>query len=177
MQQNRLFTPAPNFVTGAYFSPCRTWRYTLHRIWEPGRDLCMFIGLNPSTADETNNDPTITRCQNYAAGWGFGGFVMTNLFAYRATDPRDMKAYRNPIGPENDLWLTRASRNVSLIVAAWGNHGLYQNRSPNILQLFRARGLPVHCLGFTQAGQPKHPLYLRRDLQPIPYELGKGLVG
>ena len=93
------------------FSPCRRYRYTLWRAWDmfnPG--YVMFIGLNPSTADEVQDDPTIRRCIGYAKEWGYGAFCMTNIFAFRATDPRVMKAQADPVGPENDKWLTECAK-------------------------------------------------------------------
>lgn len=154
--------------SGAIFSPCRTWRYVLWREWDPERAKVMFIGLNPSTADEVKNDPTVTRCINYAKAWGYGGIYMMNIFAFRATDPRDMKAAPDPVGPENNhfLWKTAAKAGLPLI-AAWGTHGTFQNREHQVLELLK-REFPIYCLGKTKDGHPKHPLYLKKDLNPIP---------
>lgn len=92
-------------IKDTIFSPCREYRYTLYREWAPGDKVVMFIGLNPSTADEVNNDPTVRRCINYAKQWGYTGMYMTNIFAYRATDPNVMKAHPEPVGAENDHYL------------------------------------------------------------------------
>jgi hypothetical protein len=158
----------PGFApgSGARFSPCRTWRYTLHRIWDEGRGLLMVVGLNPSTADEVRNDPTVTRCLNYAKSWGFGGLIMMNAFAVRGTDPRVLRQVPDPVGPDNDFWLRRMAGNASLIVAAWGNQGLWRNRQEQVLSLI---GREVYCLGVTKEGAPRHPLYLRRDAEPEPF--------
>lgn len=86
----------------AKLSDCRTYRYELWRTWDESKPYAMFIGLNPSTADETEDDPTIRRCINFAKTWGYGGLCMTNLFAYRATQPEDMKRASDPIGNKND---------------------------------------------------------------------------
>jgi len=147
----------------ARFSPCRTWRYTLHRIWDKGRGLLMVVGLNPSTADEVRNDPTVTRCINYARAWGFGGLVMMNAFAVRGTNPRVLREVPDPVGPDNDFWLSRMAREARLIVAAWGNHGLWLERQTKVLSLIDRE---VYCLGVTKQGAPRHPLYLRKDAEP-----------
>ncbi len=163
---------------GARFSPCQTWRYTLHRVWEPGKISAMFIGLNPSTADEVNDDPTVRRCIRFARDWGYGGLVMMNAFAYRATDPRVMKAAFAPVGPDNDYWLLEMAkirrRQGAVIVAAWGNHGIYRNRHQHILNLFQDAGITLHCLGLTKTGQPKHPLYVSADILPKEFPNGLG---
>ncbi len=91
--------------TDANLSECRKYRYALWRTWDKSKPYAMFIGLNPSTADETENDPTINRCINYSKDWGFGGLCMVNLFAFRATDPSDMMASKDPIGSDNDDWI------------------------------------------------------------------------
>lgn len=155
----------PELTSGAEFSPCRQWRYTLWRFWEPEpARLMAFVGLNPSTADETANDPTVTRCIGYARRWGFDGMFMLNAFAFRATQPRDMKAAADPNGPGNDEALQRISDQCELIVAAWGTHGAYLNRGQQVCRLLNR---PLHCLKQTKDGFPGHPLYLRRDAEPV----------
>ena len=158
------------------FSPCRTWRYTLERVWAPpeghpgAREVAAFIGLNPSTADEVKNDPTVTRCINYARRWGFHGMFMLNIFALRSTDPRACYRHPDPIGPETNRYLTELvqRREVSLVVAAWGNHGALLSRGWNVINLVRNSGVNLYRLGeLTKQGQPRHPLYLRRDLEPV----------
>ncbi len=123
----------------------------------------MFVGLNPSTADEQTNDPTVTRCIRFARDWGYGGLVMTNIFAFRATYPKDLKMAAFPVGPENDALLLQTGRDTGVVVAAWGNHGSYKNRDKIFLKLFQDSGIPLKCLATTKAGQPQHPLYLRAD--------------
>jgi hypothetical protein len=151
----------------ALFSPCRQYRYALWREWDSmfNRDFVMFIGLNPSTADEVKNDNTVTRCINFAKRWGAGAMCMTNLFAFRATMPADMKAQSEPIGTDNDLWLDRIAKEAKIIVAAWGFHGAYLGRAQTVL----ARLPQVHCLGKTQDGFPRHPSRLANDTALIPY--------
>lgn len=163
----------PILRSKAAFSPCRTWRYTLIRVWDLEEPLVMFVGLNPSTADEVQNDPTVRRCMGFAHDWGFGGLLMTNIFAFRATDPKVMKAHPDPVGPENDRYLVQSAREAAIIVGAWGNHGDHLNRDLLLKKLWYAEDLPVlNCLGKTREGQPKHPLYLRRDAELTPYWRG-----
>ena len=109
--------------SSALFSECRTYRYALWRVWDESLDSILFIGLNPSTADESHNDPTISRCINFAKKWGYGGLCMANLFAYRATQPRIMMLADDPIGPDNDQILFDLVSKADIVVAAWGNHG------------------------------------------------------
>lgn len=125
----------------------------------------MFIGLNPSTADETINDPTIRRCIGYARSWGFGGLYMLNLFASRATKPQDLKKAADPVGPENNNFLKRYLDPAGLNIACWGAHGAFMDRGETVIKLLGRENLS--CLGVTQQGHPKHPLYLRRDIKPM----------
>lgn len=152
--------------TGAQFSDDRIYRYALWRTWNEGAGHVMFIGLNPSTADETQDDPTIRRCIGFAKSLGYGGIYMLNLFAFRATDPLVMKAATDPVGPANNDELRRYAESSSFIVAAWGCHGDYLKRD-----IWARMNLPnLHHLGLTKAGQPRHPLYLRADTKPMRYE-------
>lgn len=119
----------------------------------------VFIGLNPSTADENEDDPTIRRCIGFAKDWGYGGLIMLNAYAFRATDPGVMKKSTNPVGSENDKSLREHCQKVNLIVAAWGAHC-----SPDReISVCRTVGKPINCLGRTKSGRPKHPLYLKSD--------------
>jgi len=147
----------------AKFSACRKYRYALWRTWDESKPYAMIIGLNPSIADENKNDPTITRCINFATSWGYGAVCVTNLFAYCATVPSDMKASNDPIGTENDAWLYKLAREAAIIVAAWGNDGSYLNRSGEILGAL----LNLHCIKMNESGEPAHPLYLKADLKPV----------
>ncbi len=153
---------------GARFSDCRAYRYTLWRRWVDGCPLSRmvaFIGLNPSTADETVNDPTVKRCINFADHWGYDGMVMLNLFALRATEPSVMKASRDPVGSSNDEAIVKVVASAAETVFAWGVHGQHHDRSKDVLSMIRLMpSLPITShLGRTLAGHPKHPLYLRAD--------------
>lgn len=152
--------------TGAVFSANRKYRFELWRRWSSG-PFCMFLCLNPSTADETLNDPTVTRCINFAKAWGFGAFVMTNIFAFRATDPRVMKAEADPIGFGNDDTINRLARKAGIVVAGWGVHGAHLDRGLDVAAMLPPGMLK--CLGYTKDGDPRHPLYLRADSRPLPF--------
>lgn len=149
------------------FSRCRTYRYVLWREWDRmNRSYAMFVGLNPSTADETEDDPTIRRCVDYAKRWDYGALCMTNLFAYRATDRDVLKAYPSPIGADNDRWLIKVAKDAGVVVAAWGIDGVHLQRDQAVIRLL---GKKLVCLSKTKDGQPRHPLYLKRSLTPIPF--------
>ncbi len=122
--------------------------------------------LNPSTADETRLDPTCTRARDYAERWGYGALIVTNVFAWRATDPQQMKAARDPVGPANDSAIVRAACEAALVVCAWGNHAAYRERSARVLDLLGAAGVALHALRVNGSGEPAHPLYLSGALRP-----------
>ena len=153
--------------SGARFSRCRRWRTLLWRRWDESRPAANFLMLNPSTADELQLDPSCTRAYNFARLWGFGSIVITNLFAWRATDPGDMKAARDPVGRGNDAAIVRAAREAAIVVCAWGNHGAHLGRSQKVLRLLQ--DLPLHVLKLNGGGEPAHPLYLRAMLKPKPW--------
>ena len=138
----------------------------LWREWIGGDGYAMFVGLNPSTADETMDDPTVRRCINFAKAWGYGALCMTNIFAFRATDPADMKAAIDPVGPDNDKTLLEMARSAGVVIAAWGVHGAYLERSAKVHHMLG----PLHCLALTKEGHPGHPLYLPKDLMPRPLD-------
>lgn len=149
------------------FSTCRRWRYTLWRSWDERLPYCQFIGLNPSTADEVQDDPTVRRCIRFARDWGYGALCMTNAFAYRATDPGVMKVQPDPVGRANDRWLGEIAAAAGIVVAAWGVHGAHLDRDRQLA----ARLGKLHCLGTTRDGHPRHPLYVRADTRPRPWRI------
>ncbi len=149
--------------TDANLSKCRKYRYALWRTWDDSKSYAMFIGLNPSTADETENDPTINRCINYSKKWGYGGLCMVNLFAFRATDPSVMMESNDPIGSDNNDWIKKLSKEAGVIVAAWGNDGSYMGRSKNIMDMIPN----LMCLKINKTGEPAHPLYQPGSATPI----------
>lgn len=151
---------------GAIFSPCRTWRYVLHRIWDEGKPFCGFIGLNPSTADETKSDPTVTRCIRFCKDWGYGGYLMFNVFGFRATDPRVMAQALDPLGPENNRMISEHAARCEKLVAAWGNHKLAVEQGAFLCRFLERQ---LWCLERNKNGSPKHPLYVKADVKPIIY--------
>ena len=152
----------PSQKQSCEFSPDRIYRYVLRRTWDEAKPKVAFIGLNPSTADETTDDPTIRRCKNYAFAWGYGGLIMGNLFALRATKPKVMMAHTAPIGPENNYWLESLARDAEIVIAAWGVSGSHLKRDRVVLGFMPQ----MRHLGLTKAGMPKHPLYLKADTKP-----------
>ncbi len=150
----------------ARFSDCEKYRYTLTRIWDAGKGRILFIGLNPSTADEMKNDPTVTRMINYAKLWGYGSITVCNLFAFRATFPRDLKKSEEPIGKENDKWIYNEIENSEKVIAAWGNHGKFLSRIGEVMKYLKG----AESFGLTKQGEPKHVLYLRGDAETGKFE-------
>jgi hypothetical protein len=129
------------------------------------RRVC-FIMLNPSTATEMQNDPTVERCERRARALGFDGFAVANIFAYRATDPKVMRAVVDPVGPGNDVAILEWADWAGAVICAWGTHGLYLGRGQAVEAALRGAGRPLQHLGLTQGGQPRHPLYVGYDRQP-----------
>ncbi len=151
----------------AILSPCGHYRYALERRWGPG-PCALVIGLNPSTADASRNDPTIRRCIGFARAWGYDALCMANLFGYRATDPATLLQVADPVGPENDATLISLARDAAVVVAAWGVHGRHRGRDQAVRRM-----LPdLHVLRLTKAGHPGHPLYLPGGLMPQRWEQG-----
>lgn len=152
--------------SGAKFSDDRKYRYTLWREWDKSKGTAVFIGLNPSTADETEDDPTVIRCINYAKMWGYGKMYMLNIFGFRATDPKVMKAEEWPVGLRNDKHLVDICSKVDLVVCAWGVNGKHRGRGDQVATLLECWDIPMTCLTVTKAGHPGHPLYLSGQLKP-----------
>jgi hypothetical protein len=153
--------------SGARFACQRRYRYLLWRVWKPVLGCCNFLMLNPSTADETTNDPTIERCQRRAERLGFGGLVVTNLFALCATDPALLRRASDPVGPGNNAAIAAAAQAAQLVICAWGNHGAYAGRAHAVRSLLSELDVLPCCLGQTQAREPLHPLYLGYDRAPV----------
>ncbi|SLN60519.1 hypothetical protein TRL7639_03340 [Falsiruegeria litorea R37] len=150
----------------AVYSDCERYRYSLTRIWDPSGGKVLFVMLNPSTATEVQNDPTVERCERRARALGFGAFQVTNIFAWRDTDPRKMRAAAEPVGPENDATILAGVDWADQVVAAWGTHGEHLDRGPAVEALLRTSQSPVYHLGLSKAGHPKHPLYISYAQQP-----------
>jgi hypothetical protein len=144
------------------FSPDRVFRYVLEDSWDQDKGSAMFIGLNPSTADEYQLDPTLKRVRRWVDSWGLGGFSMLNLFAFRSPHPTVMQSAPDPEGPNNDYWLRRFAESSHLVVAAWGNGGAWKGRAEFVCELLSGvtdeHPRELFCLGLTRDGFPVHPL-------------------
>jgi len=153
---------------GAILSRNRLYRYVLWREWDSTKGTCVFIGLNPSTADETEDDPTLRRCVDFAKTWGYGKYVMVNLFAYRATNPSELKIVEKPVGYKNNYHIKTQCADADIVIAAWGNHGTLLKRDKKVQKLLKDTQLK--CFKLTSKGQPAHPLYQPKDISLIDYE-------
>lgn len=157
-------------ISDAIISDCGKYRYALTRIWDSGKPKVMFVMLNPSTADAHCDDATIRRCISFAKSWGYGGIYVCNLFAFRATDPKELLSVDNPFGDKN-IWHTRQlSDKVDVIVCAWGNKRIVDAilKKQNPLELLGYALPKLYYLELSKDKEPKHPLYLRRDVKPKP---------
>ncbi len=155
----------------ADFSPCRAYRYHLAQNWDKHKPPLYWLMLNPSTADEKVNDPTVEGCERRARDWGYGGSVVFNIFAYRATDPTELKQQADPVGAENDAWLRQLAELSCQhdVIAAWGEHGQHQGRSDTVRDIFRQQNGRLLALQINQSGEPKHPLYIARHIKPVAF--------
>jgi hypothetical protein len=148
------------FIVGdAVFDKTGKYRYSLLRTWNAELSKATFVMLNPSKADATLNDPTISRCITFADKMGCGALEVVNLFAYRTAYPRELRACRRPVGKLNDQYIARAVEKASLVVVAWGNWGRLHGRDREVLQMIASEN-PLFCFGITGQGQPRHPLFL-----------------
>lgn len=157
-------------------SPSPLYRYTLEHRWDEdipsyARTTAAWLLLNPSTADTSSLDPTLRRAKGFSRSWGYGGMVVINLYAFRATLPKDMMAALDPIGPLNDTYIERVTTraDVKVVVAGWGTHGGHLNRAAQVIEMLKERSLTA--LKLNQDGSPSHPLYLKATLAPSPYPL------
>jgi hypothetical protein len=146
---------------GAHFSEDRQYRYALWRIWNENRPVIMFIGLNPSTANERKNDPTIRRVMRFTNDWGYGGFYMMNLFAWVTPYPRDLERAADPVGL-NDEWLEKIYNETVMPVYVWGSFPQATERAKRVREMCPGG----YCLGTSKMGNPLHPLYLPVDTRP-----------
>ena len=157
--------------SGATESRDAAYRWSLYRVLSKTVIArCLFIMLNPSTADALSDDPTIRRCLGYTARWGYGELNVVNLFGLRATDPRELLRHRDPVGKSNDDFVLKAiegtTKRGGIIVCAWGARGGHLDRNASVLRLIRSAGGVPHVLGLTRAGHPRHPLYMPGTAKP-----------
>ncbi|WP_299907148.1 DUF1643 domain-containing protein [uncultured Paracoccus sp.] len=149
----------------AAYSPCETYRYGLSRRWAAGPAL-LYVMLNPSTATELANDPTIERCERRARALGYAGLGVVNLFAFRATRPQDLMRADDPVGPLNDAAIRFALRRADGVLCAWGAHGSHRGQDARLLSLLRQSSRPLLHLGLTKSGARRHPLYVAYARSP-----------
>jgi hypothetical protein len=150
------------------------YRYTLSREWGPG-DHVLFVMLNPSTADAEVDDPTIRKCIAFAKSWEYGGLRVINLFAYRATNPRQLygKYKWDVIGQQNNDYIEAEIRACTMVVCAWGNHGALYDRDIDFMVIAGRQNAWLRCLGVTKAGHPKHPLFLPGNTQHVDFRTAR----
>ena len=153
----------------AIYSPCLRYRYALTRTWDTGAPRLLYVMLNPSTATEAANDPTIERCERRARALGYGAFRVANLFALRETDPARLRRAARPVGPENDAQLAEAAAWSDAILCAWGVYGAHRSRNEAVSAILRASGKSLLALGLSKAGHPRHPLYVSYEIRPDPW--------
>ena len=164
---NSLECVAGIVTCSAAFDPRRRYRYRLRCDWTASPRRVTFIMLNPSTADERVLDPTIRRCIGFAKSWDFGGIDVVNLFAWRSTRPDALRQVPDPVGPRNHVAIAAALRESSLVVAAWGNSLPAPERANDVYELAARLRTPIFCLGTTQSGEPRHPLYVAGATRPV----------
>lgn len=153
----------------ARFSENFRYRYLLTREFG-GSSTCVFVMLNPSTADAEQDDPTIKRCVGFAQREGFGRLEIINLYGFMATEPKTLFTAVDPVGSDNDVEVVRAVSGADAVIVAWGNHGAFSKaRTDAVLALITNSGKPVTCFGLTAKGEPKHPLYLPADAELTPF--------
>lgn len=161
----------PGVEGRAVFSLDGDHRYVLRREWDVTGPIAVFVGLNPSTAEADVDDPTVRRCQRFASDWHHGSMVMLNIFAYRATSPDALREEGLDLVGDNEAYLAAIASEADLIIAAWGSSKHvdgYDDRTVDIL-LGGLTGI-VHCLGTTQGGSPRHPLYVPAAQQPVEWQ-------
>ena len=159
---------AAGVVSEAAFSGCGSYRYALTRVWDDALPRVAWVMLNPSTADEMRNDPTIERCERRSRAMGFGAYRIVNLYAFRATLPRDLLAAPDPVGPRNAAALRDAARWSGRVICGWGAHAC-PARASEAAALMRQAGAALFHLGVTRGGQPRHPLYVAYAVQARPW--------
>lgn len=168
-----LTSPESIHTANAYLSLDRKHRLWLSRLWDEATSYALFIGLNPSTADEKKDDPTVRREVNFCRSWGLTGYWKLNLFTWRATQPSDLllahKSGEPVVDPTNHANIRKLALQASKVIIATGNvHPLLQPQLREVQRLFH-RGT-LQCFGHTEAGFAKHPLYLKRNAELQPYK-------
>lgn len=157
----------------AVYSKCEKYRYFLARYWDMTKPVLVMIMLNPSTATERQNDPTVQRCETRARTNDYGGLVIINIFAYRATDPKNMRAAGDPVGPYNNKFIKQYLDLSAIhdagkydIICGWGTHGTFKDRAADVFKMFASHGIAPRAFRWTKGGHPQHPLYLSYKEEP-----------
>lgn len=158
---------------GATFSPCNRYRYLLSIWWNDTKPKINYLMLNPSTADEFANDPTVERCERRAREMGYGGLIVTNVYALRSTDPKGLYDADDPVGPENDVIIGMAAAECVKTVCGWGAHArkVKPGRVDQVLRILQSENRPPHALALNKDGSPRHPLYVGYDRKPVLMEV------
>lgn len=159
----------------ALYSDCENYRFDLTRIWDRDGPRLFYVMLNPSTATETQDDPTIARCEKRARLLGFGAMKIGNIFALRETHPELLRADPNPEGPENKAVLQDGAAWADVILCAWGVHGEHMGQGARVAQSLISYAAKLHVLGLTKDGHPRHPLYISYATKPRPWPLTNSL--
>lgn len=152
--------------SGAVIDKNEEYRYLLWRKWNENLPRITFIMLNPSTADEREDDPTLRRCIRFAMDWGYGSLEVVNLFAYRATDPKFLLSVSDPVGKSNNKYIKDAILRADKVLIAWGTKGSILNRDIEVLEIIKALNIPLFTLELTRQGYPRHPLYVKSNKKP-----------
>lgn len=145
----------------AVISDCGKYRYLLRRTWDHLKPRALLIMLNPSTADARQDDATIRSCVRLLTGLGYGSMEVVNVFAWRATKPTDLPRFAEAIGPKNPDTIDGAISRCDIVIVAWGANSMAMEYGKQIISTVRASRPAVYCFGKTQAGAPKHPLYIK----------------
>ncbi|NEQ52785.1 MAG: DUF1643 domain-containing protein [Leptolyngbya sp. SIO3F4] len=155
-------------VGSAIFDSSHKYRYCLTRSWPANHvSQVTFIMLNPSQANAEQDDPTLRACSQFAKAWGYTQLTVVNLFAYRTSKPENLASETDPIGPSNDRYLLAATDASKQVILAWGNWGTLLNRAQAVVQLLKPYRSKLYCLSYNRSGQPRHPLYIKRNTTPL----------
>ncbi len=155
-----LYSENDNVSSNAVYSPCKKYRYELTRQWSDNNKRMLFILLNPSTATERKNDPTVERCEKRARNLNYGAYRVCNIFSYRATNPLELRNSADPVGPDNISILIEGLKWANKVVCGWGNNGFHLRQGENVEKILRFNNIKTFHLGLTKKKCPKHPLYV-----------------
>ena len=166
--KSRPAWPTDSKIT-AVFSQCQQYRYQLREIWDESKPLVMWLLMNPSVACIDYADPTLIRTGKFARSWDFGGQLVANVHAYRATDKNRLLEVKDPVGPKNDEMILKMANEAKTIVLAFGQPPkMLRSRGQDLITLLQHHS-GLSYLRLSQDGTPSHPLYLPSDLTPQPY--------